>query len=98
MFGGLCFMVNEHMVVGVLRGGDLLVRADPGRADELLAAPGARPAEMGAGRAMGNSWVAVDQEGTATHEDLDFWIGVALEHNRARAGAPDARSKPGRTG
>ena len=49
MFGGLAFMVDERMVVCVRSDRDLLVRADPERADELLALPGARSAEMGAG-------------------------------------------------
>ena len=49
MFGGLAFMVDDRMVVRVRRDGDLLVRAAPERADELLALEGAGPAEMGAG-------------------------------------------------
>lgn len=81
MFGGLSFMVNGRMVVSVGGDGDLLVRADPARADTLLAITGARPAEMGAGRAMGGGWISVAGESVAADEDLDFWIGVALEHN-----------------
>jgi len=54
MFGGLSFMVNQRMVVSVRSDGDLLVRADPEQADELLTVEGAPPAEMGAGRTMGN--------------------------------------------
>jgi hypothetical protein len=34
MFGGRCFMVDERLVVGVDKNGDLLVRADPARTDE----------------------------------------------------------------
>lgn len=83
MFGGLSFMVNERMAVGVMKDGALLVRADPERADELLAAKGAQPAEMGAGRPMSKGWIAVDEEAIATQDDLGFWIGVALEYNDA---------------
>ena len=81
MFGGLSFMVNERMVVSVRSDGDLLVRADPEGADKLLATKGAQPAEMGAGRAMGNGWISVGKEAIATEENFDFWIGVALEYN-----------------
>lgn len=81
MFGGLSFMVNERMVVSVGSDGDLLVRADPEGADKLLATKGAQPAEMGAGRAMGNGWISVAEEAIAADEDFDFWIGVALEYN-----------------
>lgn len=81
MFGGLSFMVNEKMVVAVHSDGDLLVRVDPDRNGELLALPGARPAEMGAGRAMGPGWICVAEEAVATDDDLSFWTDVALEYN-----------------
>lgn len=86
MFGGLAFMVNERMVVSVTGDRSLLVRADPARADELLKVDGAQPAEMGAGRPMGKGWIAVAEDAVATRQDLDVWIGVALEHNRIESG------------
>lgn len=83
MFGGLSFMVNDKMVVAVGRDG-LLVRVDPARSGELVALPGATPAEMGAGRTMGPSWIRVAEEALATDEQLAFWIGAALAyHDRA---------------
>ena len=42
---------------------------------------GARPAEMGAGRAMGAGWIDVAEQAIATDEQLSFWIEVALEYN-----------------
>ncbi len=81
MFGGLCFMVNEKLVVGVMKGGELLVRTDPDRFDDLLAVDGARQAEMGAGRSMGRSWISVSAEGIATDESLEFWVHEALTYN-----------------
>ncbi|MHA7247007.1 TfoX/Sxy family protein [Arthrobacter tecti] len=81
MFGGLSFMVNGKMVVSVRRDGDLLVRVDPRRSAELLALSGARPAVMGADRPMGDGWISVGPEATATGEGLSFWVGVALEYN-----------------
>ena len=90
MFGGLAFMVNEAMVVCVMSDGDLLVRADPRRADDLLTARGARPAEMGAGRAMGKSWITVGEEATTSDEGFDFWLGVALEYNDTKTDASRA--------
>jgi TfoX/Sxy family transcriptional regulator of competence genes len=85
MFGGLSFMVNDKLVVAAQRDGDLLVRADPERNRELVALPGAGPAEMGAGRAMGPGWISVSARTLAADEQLSFWTGVALEYN-ARAG------------
>lgn len=81
MFGGLSFLVNESMVVSASSDGRLLVRTDPERAGELLATAEAKPAEMGAGRAMGKSWISVAGEALASDESFDFWIGVALEYN-----------------
>lgn len=87
MFGGLAFMVNDAMVVCVTSGGDLLVRADPQRADDLLRAGGARPAEMGAGRAMAKGWIAVGEEAVTTDACLGSWLGVALEYNDTKTDA-----------
>lgn len=81
MFGGLSFMVNEKMVASVRSDGDLLVRVDPERGAELVTRDGARPAVMGAGRAMGAGWIDFAEQAIATHEQLSFWIEVALEYN-----------------
>jgi TfoX N-terminal domain len=79
MFGGLSFMVDGSMVVAAGRDGDLLVRIDPTRHDELLAVPGAGPAVMGADRPMGPGWVRVSPDGLSTDEQLAFWTRVGLE-------------------
>jgi len=81
MFGGLSFMVNDKMVVAAGRDGDLLVRVDPERNRELVELPGAGPAEMGVGRAMGPSWISVANDAIAADRQLSFWIDVALEYN-----------------
>ena len=94
MFGGLSFMLNDKMVVSVGGNGDLLVRADPDRSDELLAAAGAREAEMGTGRAMGKSWIMVDRSAVAAEDRLDFWIDAALAYNdQATAARGSGRKK-----
>lgn len=96
MFGGLSFMVNERLAVGVMSDGALLVRADPERVDELLTAEGARTAEMGVGRPM-EGWIAVDTDAIGSQEDLDFWISAALEYNGRVARTPTrGRKKKGR--
>jgi hypothetical protein len=86
MFGGLSFMVNEAMVVSVTGDHALLVRVDPERTGELLEVKGARPAEMGAGRAMGEGWIAVSEEAISTDRELSFWLDAALGYNRAKTG------------
>lgn len=87
MFGGRAFMVHGKMVVAVRGDGDLLVRVDPGRHRELVARPGASPAEMGAGRTMGPSWLRVAEHTVADDEHLSYWVGLALEYNVRLRGA-----------
>ncbi len=84
MFGGLAFMVDDSMVVAARRNGDLLVRIDPARHDELLAVPGAEPAVMGADRPMGPGWISVAADGLATDEQLAFLVRVGLESRAAQ--------------
>ena len=85
MFGGLSFMVDDSMVVAAGRDGDLLVRIDPARNDELLNVPGAKPAVMGGDRPMGPGWITVSHDGLTTDKQLAFSTQVALEHRAARA-------------
>jgi hypothetical protein len=82
MFGGRSFMVNGKLLVSAQAGDDLLVRIAADRRVELLERPGARQAVMGAGRTMGNGWIAVAADSIAGDRDLTFWLNTALEHNR----------------
>ncbi|MCZ2810267.1 TfoX/Sxy family protein [Modestobacter sp. VKM Ac-2979] len=87
MFGGLAFMVEEKMVACVSGGGGaLLVRVSRSRDAEYLAVRGARRAEMGKGRSMGEGWIAVDEEALTGDEDLQFWVDAVLEHHAEAAG------------
>ena len=76
MFGGIAFMLNGNMAVGV-SGEDLMVRVGKEAHDEAMALPGARTFDM-SGRPM-PGWILVAPEGIASDTDLDAWInrGVA---------------------
>lgn len=89
MFGGRSFMVSEKIAVSALKSGSLLVRIDADRHDELVGRPGARQAEMGAGRTMGPGWVDVAATAIGGDVGLSMWVDVALEHNRAVTGTRD---------
>jgi TfoX/Sxy family transcriptional regulator of competence genes len=91
MFGGLSFMVDDKMLLNVRRGGDLLVRVDPERSEQLVAEHGVAVAEMGAGRSMGPSWLTVPAEGFATDEQLQVWLDEALAFNRQAVAHPRRR-------
>ncbi|MGI5131237.1 TfoX/Sxy family protein [Pseudonocardia sp. CA-107938] len=94
MFGGLSFMRRDKMLVNVRRSGELLVRADPDRAPDLVTDHGARPAEMGAARRpMAAGWLQVAPELIATDDQLRFWIDVAREFNEQAADGTVRRSR-----
>lgn len=87
MFGGQSFMVNDKMIAGAFRNGDLLVRVATTRGGELIETGGASPAEMGAGRTMGPGWLSVAADSITSEDRLSFWIAVALEFNQSAGNA-----------
>jgi TfoX/Sxy family transcriptional regulator of competence genes len=90
MFGGLCFMVNQKMLVGV-ESERLMVRFDPQRQDELLEQPGAHPMDF-TGRIM-KGYAFVDITDLNTRKKLAYWISLALEYNQI-AKASSKKKKP----
>jgi len=76
MFGGLGFMVNDKMCVGIVKD-DLMVRVLDEKFADVLKMPGARRMDF-TGRPM-NGFVYVASKGLADEGLLDKWIGLALE-------------------
>jgi TfoX/Sxy family transcriptional regulator of competence genes len=79
MFGGLCFMVNDKMCVGVEKE-RLMVRFDPAMQEEILDKEGCRPMDF-TGRVM-KGYVFVDIDVLNTKKKLDYWIQLALAYNK----------------
>ncbi|HEX6147714.1 MAG TPA: TfoX/Sxy family protein [Acidimicrobiia bacterium] len=71
MFGGIAFMVNGNMAVGVI-GNELMVRVGKESHDEAVSQPGARTFDMSGRPMMG--WVKVAPEALAADAALDEWI------------------------
>lgn len=78
MFGGICFMVNSKMCVGVTKD-EMMCRIDPALKESLLETPGCRQMSMG-GKTM-NGFVLVSEEGMGSKKAFDHWIGLCLEFN-----------------
>jgi hypothetical protein len=74
MFGGVAFMVGDHMAVALGDGNALMVRVGKDGMDAALAR-GAEPMQMG-GRTM-NGFVVVSADRVAD-ADLDAWISVGV--------------------
>lgn len=91
MFGGLCFMVNDKMCVGVEKD-RLMVRLDPEKYDEVMEKEGCKPMDF-TGRVM-KGFVFVDADVLTTKMKLDYWVKLALEYNKfAKASKKKAMPK-----
>ena len=78
MMGGLAFMVDGKMCVGVVR--DLLMaRVGELQYDQALGSKGAKPMDF-TGRPM-KGYVFVSPDGVDTEKDLDQWIQLCLNFN-----------------
>jgi len=83
MMGGLCFLVNGKMCVGVEKD-RLMARIDPARYEECLELKGCVPMDF-TGRPM-RGFVFIEPDGTNSEADLASWLDFALDFNpRAKA-------------
>ena len=78
MFGGLCFMVNGKMCVGV-ETERLMVRFNPDIFEEVMEKEGCRPMDF-TGKIM-KGYVFVDIDALNTKRKLGYWINLALVYN-----------------
>jgi len=75
MFGGICFLLNGNLLVGVLED-SLVVRLGPEQGEDALREPHVRVFDF-TGRAM-RGWVVVDSEGIEEDDQLAEWLERAL--------------------
>lgn len=87
MFGGICYMVNDKMCVGVA-GDKLMCRIGEAAYGEALERPGCKEMTF-TGRPM-KGYVFVDDEGMKTRKDFQYWIDLCLAFN------PEAKISKGR--
>ena len=88
MFGGLCFMVNDKMCLGVEQQ-RLMVRIDPLKYEEALEKEGVRPMDF-TGKVM-KGYIFVDIDALNTKKKLEYWLNLALEYNKI---AKASKKKP----
>ncbi|MGH3635138.1 MAG: TfoX/Sxy family protein [Mycobacterium sp.] len=80
MFGGLAFLVSGNMAVAVGGEDGIMVRADPGVADDLVQSGDADLMVM-RGRPM-RGWLRVAPERLRTNDQLARWVDVGLGYAR----------------
>lgn len=78
MFGGLCFMVNDKICIGVKKD-TLLVRIDPELFETEKEKDGRQPM-MHQGKAV-TSYLFVDFDSMHNNENLHHWVKLALDYN-----------------
>ncbi len=79
MMGGLTFMVNGKMWVGVHKD-DLMARISPDAYEVALRRKGCREMNF-TGKPM-KGFVFVNPKGTSNKKDLGYWIDLALDFNK----------------
>lgn len=75
MFGGIAFMVADHMAVGIV-GDVLMVRVGPQRYAQALQQPFVRPMDF-TGKPL-TGYVYVDPPGVAEDAALAAWVGAGV--------------------
>ena len=78
MFGGVCFMVNDKMCIGVNEN-EIMCRIDPDLYESALEKTGAREMTF-TGRPM-KGYVFVDDTATKSKKDLETWVNMCLDFN-----------------
>ena len=78
MMGGLCYMVNDKMCVGVVKN-NLMARIDPEVYESALKKNGCHEMDF-TGRPM-KGFVFVEPEGTDLDDDLEYWVQLCLDYN-----------------
>jgi len=78
MMGGLCFMVDDKMCIGIVKN-ELMARIDPDIYNVALTKKGCKEMNF-TGRPM-KGFVFVEPEGIDMDKDLEFWVNLCLDYN-----------------
>ena len=78
MFGGVCFMVNGKMCIGVVKD-EMMCRIDPAKDEFVLEKTGCRRMDF-TGKPM-KGYVFISDEGMKTKKAFEYWVELCLEFN-----------------
>jgi TfoX/Sxy family transcriptional regulator of competence genes len=79
MMGGLTFMVNDKMCVGIIKD-EMMCRIDPEFHEKAVEINGCRTMDFTHRPMLG--YILVDESGMKTRKEFDFWINLALDFNK----------------
>ena len=78
MMGGLCFMLDEKMCVGIVKN-ELMCRIGPEKYEEALQKEGCKEMNF-TGRAM-KGYVFLEPDAVDMDDDLAYWIQLCIDFN-----------------
>ncbi len=78
MMGGLTFMVDDKMCVGIVKN-NLMARIGPDNYDAALLKKGVQTMDF-TGRPM-KGYVFIEPKGVDMDEDLEYWVQLCLDFN-----------------
>lgn len=90
MFGGVCFMLNGKMCIGVVKD-EMMCRIDPSLDEKVLLMSGCRPMDF-SGKPM-KGYVFVSDEGFKTNREFDFWVNLCIDFNASAKASKKGKKK-----
>ncbi|KIC94493.1 TfoX/Sxy family protein [Flavihumibacter solisilvae] len=78
MFGGICYMVNDKMCIGVIKD-EMMCRIGEEKYEEALERPGCREMDFASKPMKG--YVYVSEDGMKSKVDFNYWINLCLSFN-----------------
>ena len=90
MFGGLCYMIDDKMCVGVM-GNEIMARIDPEMYQESLLKEGCKEMNF-TGRPM-KGFVFLTDAAIDLDIDLNYWLQLALDFNPKAKASPKKKKK-----
>jgi len=90
MMGGICFLVNDKMCVGIVKE-KMMARIDPDKTAEAFARKGCH--EMDFTHKPMKGFIFVEPEGIDQDNDLEYFIRLALEYNPLAKSSKKNRNK-----
>lgn len=94
MMGGLCFMVNAKMCVGIVKE-ELMARIGTNKYEEALKKEGCKEMNF-TGRAM-KGYVFLEPEAIDLDDDLEYWVQLCLDFNPLAKTSPAKKKKKPKT-
>ncbi|RYD80653.1 MAG: TfoX family protein [Sphingobacteriales bacterium] len=91
MFGGLIFMVDNKMCIGVMKE-KLMLRINPEKLSEIEGEDGWE--QMLMSKTVMNGYILVSEDVVNRTEELNFWLNLALDFNPFAKSSARKKSKP----